>query len=140
MSDGRVPATLRVSRTPATHPGFVVLAGRSADCVGRRGPENPCPVAGSSQGTDLPRQPAKLLSLAFVGPQQLAVGGSDNLIRLWDLSTGSEIGHLAGHEGSVAALVADRNMLISGAFDTTVRIWTIEDRVAGQPQRTREVK
>lgn len=95
---------------------------------------------GSSQGTDLPPRPAKMLSLALVGPQQLAVGGSDNLIRLWDLSTGSEIGHLAGHEGSVAALVADRNLLISGAFDTTVRIWTIEDRVAEHPQRTREVK
>jgi WD40 repeat protein len=95
---------------------------------------------GSSHGTDLPSRPAKLLSLAFVGPQQLAVGGSDNLIRIWDLSTGSEIGHLTGHEGSVAALVADRNMLISGGFDTTVRIWTIEDRVAGHPQRTREVK
>ena len=94
----------------------------------------------SSQGTDLPSRPAKMLSLAFCGPQQLAVGGSDNLIRLWDLSTGSEIGQLAGHEGSVTALAADRNLLISGGYDTAVRVWTIQDRVAGHVPRTREVK
>jgi WD40 repeat protein len=84
----------------------------------------------SNEGVDLPARPTKLLSLAFFGPHQLAVGGSDNLIRLWDLSKGAEMGRLAGHEGSVAALASDHSVLVSGAYDTTVRIWTIQDRVA----------
>jgi dipeptidyl aminopeptidase/acylaminoacyl peptidase len=92
------------------------------------------------RGQALSTRPAKLLSLAFFGPHEVAVGGSDNRIRLCDLSALTEIGCLAGHEGSVAALTSDHHVLISAGFDATVRIWTIEDRVAEQPQRLRERK
>jgi WD40 repeat protein len=44
------------------------------------------------QGFDLPTRPTKVFALAFVGPDQLAAGGSDNTIRLWDLATISSIG------------------------------------------------
>ncbi len=81
----------------------------------------------------LPRRPAKLLSMSLYAPGRLATAGTDNVIRLWNLDTRQEIGQLTGHTGSVATLVTDRNVLVSGGFDTTVRIWTIRRNVAEQP-------
>jgi WD40 repeat protein len=78
--------------------------------------------------------------LAFFGPNELAAGGSDNLIRLWDLSTGQEVGQLAGHQGSVMSLDSNGQILVSGSYDTVVRIWTIKDRVASAPRPTTELK
>jgi WD40 repeat protein len=34
--------------------------------------------------------PAKLMSLAYLGSREVAAGGSDNLIRIWDLDTRAE--------------------------------------------------
>ena len=87
------------------------------------------PVEGGA-GYSLPPRPAKVLSLAFYGPQQLAAAGSDNLIRLWDVTTQEEIGLLEGHTGSVAALECLGKVLVSAGYDTTVRIWDVGDQVA----------
>lgn len=86
---------------------------------------------GSGAGFHLPLRPAKVLALAWLGPQQLAAAGSDNLIRLWDVTTRQEIGCLRGHTGSVAALDCRGTVLVSAAYDTTVRVWEIRDRIAG---------
>jgi WD40 repeat protein len=77
----------------------------------------------------LPLCPAKFHSLAFCGPDRIAAGGSDNLIRLFQLSTGVELQQLVGHRGSVAALgfAPGPGLLVSGAFDTTACVWTIGD-------------
>jgi len=91
----------------------------------------------TDHGFDLPPRPAKVFSLAFVGPNRLAAGGSDNLIRLWDLTTKSEIGHLSEHKGSVAALACDGNTLVSGSYDTTIRIWKVKGRIATAPSPDR---
>lgn len=85
----------------------------------------------SGEGFHLPLRPAKVLAVAWFGPQQLAAAGSDNLIRLWDVTSRTEIGCLRGHTGSVAALDCRGKMLVSAAYDTTVRVWEISDRVAG---------
>ena len=85
----------------------------------------------SGEGFHLPLRPTKVMALAWFGPQQLAAAGSDNLIRLWDVHSRSEIGCLRGHTGSVAALDCRGKMLISAAYDTTVRVWEISDRIAG---------
>jgi WD40 repeat protein len=85
----------------------------------------------SGEGFHLPPRPAKVLALAWLGPQLLAAAGSDNLIRLWDVTSRSEIGCLRGHTGSVAALDCRGKVLVSAAYDTTVRVWEISDRVAG---------
>jgi WD40 repeat protein len=85
------------------------------------------------EGYSLPPRPAKVLSLAFYGPHQLATAGSDNQIRLWDVATKSEIGCLKGHTGSVAALECKEKVLVSAGYDTTVRIWDVGDQVAGAP-------
>lgn len=92
----------------------------------------------TGHGFDLPQRPAKVFSLAFYGPNRLAAGGSDNLIRLWDLATKSEIGQLAEHKGSVATLSCDGNTLVSGSFDTTIRIWDVNGRIATAPNQNQQ--
>ena len=87
------------------------------------------PVAGGP-GHSLPPRPAKVLAIAFYGPHHLATAGSDNLIRLWDVQTKTEIGVLRGHTGSVAALECKDKVLVSAGYDTTVRIWDVGDQVA----------
>ena len=91
-------------------------------------------------GRDLPRRPAKIFALVFFGPDYLATGGSDNLIRLWDLASGEEVGRLSGHQGSVVSLDSNGQVLVSGSYDTVVRIWTIKDRVAKVPRPAVELK
>jgi WD40 repeat protein len=89
------------------------------------------PVAGGP-GHSLPPRPAKVLAIAFYGPHHLATAGSDNLIRLWDVQTKTEIGCLRGHTGSVAALECRGKVLVSAGYDTTVRIWDVGDQVAAR--------
>jgi WD40 repeat protein len=89
------------------------------------------PLADAARSVTLPARGAKVLALAFYGPQQLAVAGSDNLIRLWDVAEQRETGVLAGHSGTIAALECQGKVLISAGYDTTVRVWSIADHVAG---------
>jgi hypothetical protein len=67
----------------------------------------------------------RIFSLSFLGPDHLASGGSDNVIRVVDIRSRRELAQLVGHSGSVAALDynADGGLLASGGFDTTVRLW-----------------
>jgi len=90
------------------------------------------PLEDMGVGYRLPARPVKLLALTFYGSAQLAVAGSDNLIRLWDVAQRQEIGLLSGHTGSVAALDCLGKSLISAGYDTTVRVWTISDNIAGE--------
>lgn len=92
------------------------------------------PLAGG-EGFNLPPRPAKVLSLTFYSPQHLATAGSDNQIRLWDVTTKSEVGCLKGHTGTVAALECKEKVLVSAGYDTTVRIWDVGDQVAGAPEQ-----
>jgi WD40 repeat protein len=93
-------------------------------------------VAGGAAGEtySLPPRPAKVLSLVFYGPHHLATAGSDNQIRLWDVTTKEETGCLRGHTGSVAALECQGKVLVSAGYDTTVRIWDVGDQVAGRSE------
>ena len=72
----------------------------------------------------LSSRPAKVLSVVLYADRRLATAGSDNKVRLWDLATKRQIDQLDGHSGSVTALVCHENLLISGSYDTTVRLWT----------------
>jgi WD40 repeat protein len=69
---------------------------------------------------------AKVMSLAYIDRDRVATGGTDNTIRVWDLVTRRELAVLEGHTGTVAALDAQNGVLVSGSFDTTVRIWSID--------------
>jgi WD40 repeat protein len=62
----------------------------------------------------------------FLDADKVAVGGSDNIIRIIDVATRRELQQLVGHTGSIASLdyFADSGLLVSCSFDTTLRLWS----------------
>ena len=89
-------------------------------------------IVGDGEVSSLAQRGSKAQSIAFVGPEKLAVGGSDNTIRLWDLATKAEIDQLVGHTGSVVALAHRDTRLVSGSYDTSVRVWTVDFNAANR--------
>ena len=64
--------------------------------------------------------------IAFApGGGLLASGSTDNTIRLWDTTTGTELRALKGHTRPVLALTfaRDGRALASGSVDQTIRLW-----------------
>jgi WD40 repeat protein len=76
---------------------------------------------------ELKPQSGKVLAMAVCGENFIATGGSDNLVRVWNWRTQQEANRLQGHTGSVATLAFDSasSTVISGSFDTTVRVWKL---------------
>lgn len=74
----------------------------------------------------LPRQASKLYSTAILNGNLLAIGGSDNLIHVWNLNDLKEVGPLKGHTGTVSCLDHSEGKLVSGSYDTRVRLWQTE--------------
>lgn len=83
-----------------------------------------------SASYSLPDCGARLMAAAMYGEGKLAAAGSDNRIHLWDLEGKRPMGQLAGHTGTVAALAAAEGVIVSGGFDTTIRVWTVQDNIA----------
>jgi WD40 repeat protein len=83
----------------------------------------------------LEARPAKVYAALFLDHRQLAAGGSDNQVRIWNIDCGQVTTLLVGHTGTVAALAAraEGRMLVSSSYDTTLRIWELGD---GQPNVT----
>ena len=75
------------------------------------------------------------MSICFCGPGRLAAGSSDNLLRVWDLASQQLIKTFTGHTGTVAALACNERgqVLVSGGFDATVRVWQLKGLGVGQP-------
>lgn len=65
----------------------------------------------------------RLFAVAAIDSNTVAVAGSDDLIRLIDLSSRRVTGTLAGHRGSVVDLAIIDGQLISAGFDATIRFW-----------------
>ena len=82
----------------------------------------------------------KLFSVSVLSSQYVAVGGSDNVIRIVNTSKGQIVRKLAGHNGSVPSLCSDGTTLFSGGFDATLRRWSLaalenQERIAeGDPR------
>ncbi|MFO7903920.1 MAG: WD40 repeat domain-containing protein [Planctomycetota bacterium] len=77
------------------------------------------------QSVELPRLPCKVMALVTCGRQILATAGSDNMVRLWNLATREELARMSEHTGSVVALDYRDGTLVSGGFDTSLRVWTV---------------
>jgi WD40 repeat protein len=72
----------------------------------------------------------KLLGLCQLEPHLFAIGSSDNTIRIFNDKDQQVHAKLVGHDGSVGILKRTQQFLISGSFDTTIRIWDIGRAVA----------
>ena len=55
----------------------------------------------------------------------MASGSADSIIRVWDTGAGTHEQTLAGHQGTVTALVACGQRLISSSEDKTVKVWSM---------------
>jgi WD40 repeat protein len=82
---------------------------------------------------------AKVLSMAVCGESLIATGGTDNVIRVWNWQTHTEVDRLRGHTGSVASLAYDAasGIVLSGSYDTTVRVWRL-DAAGGSKDTARD--
>jgi RNA polymerase sigma factor (sigma-70 family) len=69
---------------------------------------------------------------------QLAVGASDGIVRLWDIANATEMGQFKGHQGAIRQLVfsADgRRLASAGGTDTTALVWMVPPVSRRGPQR-----
>lgn len=79
--------------------------------------------------------PCKLFTVVAIDKSTVAVAGSDNRIRLVNVTTGDVRGHIDVHNGSINALVYADGILYSGGFDARI----VKTRVAdGQDPRIAE--
>lgn len=89
---------------------------------------DPFQVASSQQ---LPRQSARLFAVALLDDRICATSGSDNRIAIWNLESREMVGSLKGHTGTVSCLCSSDRLLISGSYDTQIRIWQRAPKVGG---------
>jgi WD40 repeat protein len=83
-------------------------------------------VATGQKQSELKAPTAKILAMCYLADDRLATAGSDNAIRIWGLTSGQQLNVLQGHTGSVAALAYRDGTIVSGSFDTTVRLWQLD--------------
>lgn len=72
----------------------------------------------------------KLFGLCQLEPHLFAIASSDNTIRIFSDTDQQVHARLVGHDGSVSILKRTQKHLISGSFDTTIRIWDIDRAIA----------
>lgn len=61
-------------------------------------------------------------------PNYLAVGTSDHMVNLWDVSRGVQVRKLEGHAGRVGSLAWNGSTLSSGSFDSNIINWDVRSR------------
>ncbi|HUP79673.1 MAG TPA: hypothetical protein VM260_14065 [Pirellula sp.] len=81
----------------------------------------------------------KLLGLCQLEPHLFAIASSDNTIRIFSDTAQQVHSRLVGHDGSVSVLKRTQKHLISGSFDTTIRIWHIDGAMASIDNQGRYV-
>ncbi len=96
--------------------------------VGGDGPE--VKFFDASTGRELsawPTRPAKVFCLRYLDNNHLAIGGTDNTIHIWNVGSQTIERQLMGHTGTITSLACDSagRLLVSGSFDTTVRLWNL---------------
>lgn len=82
---------------------------------------------------------AKLRSLCLINDYLIAAAGANNTIHIYDALADEELGKLTGHSGSVAVMCSCADRLVSGSFDTTVRLWKLESALLQARGITRPV-
>ena len=58
----------------------------------------------------------------------LATGGTDEIVKVWDLRKRREVGQLTGHEGTITSLVfASRTYLLTTSADSNINLYRTRD-------------
>ncbi len=70
----------------------------------------------------------KTRAMTWLDGEQFAVANTDNTIRLFSRQSSQPHTVITGHTGSIATLDYRDRTLISGSFDTTVRIWSLHQQ------------
>jgi WD40 repeat protein len=81
----------------------------------------------------------KLMGLCQLEPHLFAIAGSDNSIRIFNDRDQQVLIKLIGHDGSVSVLKRTPTHIVSGSFDTTIRMWDIERALAGPDKQGRYI-
>ncbi len=81
------------------------------------------------------KMPAKLMSMCLINDSVVAIAGADNSIQIVDFDQNRILADLTDHTGSVAVMCPFEGMLASGSFDTTVRIWDLQEVDAQRRQQ-----
>lgn len=69
---------------------------------------------------------APINSLDFDEPYgMLVTAGQDDIVKVWDLCDGEEIGQLRGHKGLVKAVQVEETLCLTGGADGAVRLWDL---------------
>ncbi|WRT63656.1 mitochondrial division protein 1 [Kwoniella shivajii] len=69
---------------------------------------------------------APITALDFNEPYgMLVTAGQDDIVKVWDLCDGEEMGQLRGHTGLVKALQVEDTLCLTGGADGTVRLWDL---------------
>ncbi len=75
----------------------------------------------------LSRQSAKLFDIKLISEDVVATAGADNQINIWRIKDSQHVGALHGHTGTVTCLDVNATQLVSGSYDTQVRVWTLQE-------------
>jgi outer membrane protein assembly factor BamB len=68
-----------------------------------------------------------ITNLAFTNDSKLVFSAGDNVVHLWDVTTGKESRRFEGHNGQVPAMALspDGKRLVTGGEDKTIRMWDV---------------
>jgi WD40 repeat protein len=67
----------------------------------------------------------KLTCIAAIDALRFVVGGTDDVVRVFDLQHDDPQAELAGHRGTISALAASNELIVSAGFDATLRFWPL---------------
>jgi WD40 repeat protein len=81
----------------------------------------------------------KLMGLCQLETNLFAIAGSDNSIRIFSDIDRRVLVKLVGHDGSVSVLKRTSKLIISGSFDTTIRLWDIDRAISSSDTQGRYV-
>lgn len=81
----------------------------------------------------------KLMGLCQLDTNLFAIAGSDNSIRIFSDIDRQVLMKLVGHDGSVGVLKKTSKLIISGSFDTTIRLWKIDRAISSSDTQGRYV-
>lgn len=70
----------------------------------------------------------RTVATAGADSKWLATGGTDEVVKVWDLRKQREVGQLTGHEGTITSLVfASRTYLLTTSADSNINLYRTRD-------------